>query len=197
MFKTEVNTAALDRALSDAARNQLPFATARALTTTGRGAAEVEKSRMSTLLDRPTPFTLRGIYAYGATKARPVAEVGIKRIQAQYLGRLASGGTRRADGEPIPVPVGARLNKYGNIPKRSTARMLARADVFEGTVKGISGIWQRPRSRGGQLKLLVRYEQSVDYSAMYNFQEIALEHVRRNFPQELANSLRQALATAR
>jgi hypothetical protein len=197
MFKTEVNTAALERSLSDAARNQLPFATARALTTTGRGAADFERSRMSSLIDSPTPFTLNGIYAYGARKSRPVAEIGIKRIQAQYLRKIVEGGTRRPEGRALLVPVGTRLNKYGNMPRRAVARLLARADTFSGTINGVGGIWQRPRTARGSMKLLVRYEDSTEYSPSFDFQEIAVGYVRRYFPDELASSLRQALATAR
>jgi hypothetical protein len=197
MFKSESNANDLDRALSDAARRQMPFATARALSTTARNVADFEKTRMISILDKPTPFTQRGIYSYGATKSRPVAEVGIKRIQAQYLEHIIAGGVRRPEGRAILVPVGIRLNKYGNMPRRAVARIMARPDTFSGRIKGVAGIWQRPRNARGSPKLLVRYESRTEYSRTYEFQEIGIDYVRRHFPRELAASLRQALATAR
>ncbi|MEQ3631583.1 MAG: hypothetical protein ABNG97_09775 [Sulfitobacter sp.] len=197
MFNAESNAADLDRALSDAARRQMPFATARALSVTARNVADFEKTRMASILDKPTPFTLRGVYSYGASKSRPVAEVGIKKIQAQYLQRVVAGGTRRPEGRALLVPVGIRLNKYGNIPRRAVARLMARPDTFSGRVKGVAGIWQRPKHWRGSPKLLVRYEDKAEYSRKFEFQEIGIDYVRRHFPQELVRSLQQALATAR
>ena len=197
MIRIDANTRALDRALSDAAQRQMPFATARALTRTARGASDVETQEIRRTFDNPIPFTQRGLYMRGASRSRPEAEIGIKKIQAQYLGLQAEGGLRRPEGRAILIPVGARTNTYGNLPRRAVARLLARSDTFSGRVKGVPGIWQRPRRKGGAPKLLVRYEDSARYARRYEFQDVAAEFVRRTFPRELFDSLRQALATAR
>lgn len=92
---------------------------------------------MPSHLDRPTPFTLRGI---GTVKskpgaAEPFAEVDVLPQQARYLRYQILGGTRVGGdygttkrGVLIPGPDAPR-NAYGNLPRNYVRRMLQQPGV--------------------------------------------------------------------
>lgn len=175
---------------------QLPFAIARALTETARDSVKpaIEK-RIETAFDNPTPFTKKGVGWVGATKARLVATVLIKPIQADYLKLQETGGTRKPKGRALVIPSQIRLNKYGNIPRRKLQQLLQKPNVFSGRVGGVGGVWQR--MKGGKLKLLARYADSADYEPRFDFAKTAEARARVAFPQRFADSFRRAMATAR
>lgn len=208
--------AKLRRQLDDAANRQLPFATSRALTAVARKGAEAERASISRDLDRPTPFTLRGVATKGASKRDLEAAVFLKPIQAEYLAPSIEGGpqllgTKRG----ILDPVNAQLNRYGNLPRNLIARLKARRDVFIGAVDGVHGVWQRlppptrrerigrykglpPRDyRPGRLKLLVRFAAPAQLPERYPFGAATVAVVNRDLAGELRRALDQALATAR
>jgi hypothetical protein len=72
-------------------------------------------------LDRPTPFTIKGVKWQGAKKAdfklgKLHSRVYVMDKQAQYLHLQIEGGTRTPNGTAIPVPTrNLKLNKYGNM----------------------------------------------------------------------------------
>ena len=176
-------------------RSQLPFATAKALTATGKAAAEFQSKRMGDTFDSPTPFTQKGVAAISATKARMYSRVLVKTIQAGYLATQEEGGTRTPSGRAIVIPVGQRTNKYGNMPKGAVRRALARDDTFSGTVRGIGGIWQR--TRAGGVKLLVAYEQQARYKPRFRFKETTEQFAAERFPVEFDKAFKHAMETAR
>ena len=141
-----------ERGMTAIQRRQVPFALAKTLTDT---AGDVKKNFPRTMqrrLDRPTPFTMRGMFVRRATKTNLVSSVGFKDIQAGYLDKPERGGVRKPKGRAIVLPAGQKVNRYGNIPKGAIRRILARADTFSGEVRGIPGIWQRHK---GGLRLLI------------------------------------------
>lgn len=92
---------------------------------------------MPAYLDKPTPFTLRGI---GVRKAKPGAqrpevEVDVLPQQARYLQYQILGGVRVAGdyattrlGPIVPGPDAPR-NAYGTLPRGYIKRMLTQPDV--------------------------------------------------------------------
>jgi hypothetical protein len=48
--------------------DQMPYATALALTRTAKAAKEEVERQLPSLIDRPTPYTMRGFRLYPATK---------------------------------------------------------------------------------------------------------------------------------
>ena len=189
------NIAAFRRKMLKEQKSQLPFATARALTWTGREVKEQTERRIERAFDRPTSFTKRGVAAFPASKSRMYSRVLIKDRQAEYLSLQETGGTRTPDGRALVVPVGARTNRYGNLPRGGVRRMLARSDTFSGRVRGVAGIWQR--TRGGSVKLLVSYEPRAEYRPRFEFAERARREARRRFPDNFERSFKQAMDTAR
>lgn len=201
MISFEVDVRAFERALTDFQRNQLPFATAMALNDTAADVNLIYRATLRRDLDRPTPFTMRSVYQTRASKRRLFNEVGIKDIQAGYLKWQVMGGTRGAKRRAIPVPVGQKLNRYGNMPRGAVKRAAARKDTFSGKVKGRAGLWQRPSKtaarRGAGPKLLIAYESRATYQPRLKFRAYAERKARAVFPMYLRQRFSQAMRSAR
>ena len=145
-------------------RDQLPFATARALTTIARQAERAERDAMSSVFDRPVPFTQRGPGSIAARKDDLTAVVFMRDLQAAYLRRQEEGGTRKPEkGVALVLPVQVARNTYGNIPYKGLARAKMRKGVFVGKVGGVGGFWQRTGPKGRKVKLLAAFRGSADY----------------------------------
>ena len=141
-------------------KKQMPFAAALGLSMTAKKVAKVEQRMMVRELDRPTPFTIKGVRWQGASKndfktGRLRSRVYLMPTQAEYLRYQIEGGTRTPKGTAIAVPTSnVKLNRYGNLAggQGRIKRLLAKKNVFRGTIGGVAGIWQRPkrgkRSRG-------------------------------------------------
>lgn len=184
--------------MAKAVRNiekQTKFATAKALTKTVADIKEDQPKVMERQLDRPTPFTKRGLYVRRATKLRLVATVGIKDIQAKYLGLQISGGVRAPKRKALVAPVGQRRNKYGNLPRGGVKKLREKPNTFSGTIDGTAGIWQR--SKSGRLKLLVSYSSEQKYSKRYDFEGTARTLAAKRFPVHMRKAMSEALRTAR
>ena len=150
----------VDKALKGLSRlhkKQMPFAAALGLTNTAMKVAKVEQHMMVRQLDRPTPFTIKGIRWQGANKSdfktrRLHSRVYLMPKQAEYLRFQIEGGARTPKGKAIAVPTSnVKLNRYGNLAggQGRIKRLLAKKNTFQGTIGGVSGIWQRPK-RGRQ-----------------------------------------------
>lgn len=198
MLDITSNRRAFERSLSDVAQKQLPFALSLAINDTLKDVKKNEEKRMRRVFDRPTPFTQRGLYLRRANKRTLSGEVGVKDIQAEYLKLQATGGTRRPKRRAIVVPVGQRLNKYGNMPKGALGRALAKPTTFvasRGKVKHLPpGIYQR-KKRG--VRMLAAFEDSASYEARWRMRVSARKTARARLPVYLSRRLRQAIATAR
>lgn len=194
-FSANSNLRQFRKTLLREQRSQLPFATAQALTMTGRDAKVGVEDRIGKAFDRPTSFTKRAAASLPASKTRIYSRVLIKDRQAEYLGIQERGGARLPARTAIPVPVGARLNQYGNMPRGALRRLLARADTFSGTVRGIGGIWQRDKSGG--VKLLIAYQPKAQYKPAFEFKETVKRLAAERFPKNFQTAFSRALETAR
>lgn len=76
----------LQTSLKDMSERRIKAATATALTRTAVQVRDKVKASMSSLLDRPTPYTVKQLKYVGATAQRPVAAVGfgVVGIQDEY-----------------------------------------------------------------------------------------------------------------
>jgi len=215
IISVQSNVAAVSKGLSELEYEQLPFALARTVTGLARKAQDAEKKAMPSVFDKPTPFTVNSVGMTSAKKALPIASVFIKDQAAQYLAPYEYGGTQFLGAKPADlVPVNARANSYGNLPRGSIKQLLARPDCFRGKYKGVDGIWQRPyvrpnpKVRGrskvdklanttGGLRLLVAFYAPASTTKRLNFGNRAQILVERHFDAEFAKNLRQAVATAK
>ncbi len=125
--------------------DQLPFATALALTRTAQRTQAHLASRLPQVFDRPTPYTLNSLYVRPATKTRLVSSVYIKdeapkgTPAERYLRPEIEGGQRNLKRMELALqsaglmPVGWRavpgaqapLDAYGNVPASFIVRMLS------------------------------------------------------------------------
>jgi len=208
MLQMSVDTRAIERRLNSVAASQLPFAAALGINEVAGNIRTAEQGDLERDLEAPTPFTKRGMYVARASKRRLTGVVGFKRVQAAYLATQAAGGTRRAKRRAVVVPVGARRNKYGNMPRGSLKRSLAKPNVFSGTVKGVAGVWRRPdrgqrrdgtrgTKRKNGLTLLAIYKSSVRYQPRLKFVRRAHDRASREIGPAIARHLAQAVITAR
>ncbi|GLO23541.1 hypothetical protein [Pseudomonas putida] len=150
-LKLDMDSVPLARELSDIQRKQMPFALMLAQTrlATKRikpGLAEVMAKR----LDRPTPTTMRSLFAKAATKTRP-AQVWFKDAWTtgipadRYLQQAVQGGPRphkRFERSLISaglmksgqfaVPNSSYLNQYGNVSRGTMTRILSGLRAAEG-----------------------------------------------------------------
>ena len=182
--------------LRGAQRKQIPFAVAKALSDTAWDVAKEEARQMPMKLDRPIPFSVKAFGVIRATKAKLVATVFIKPIQAAYLKFQIDGGTRRPKGKALTVPVGQRLNQYGNLPKGKVKALLADPRNFSGVIKGVGGIWQRQKKGG--VKLLVAWEQTAQYEAnRFPFYKIAAGKAKAVIGNNLRRAIDAALRSAK
>lgn len=88
------------RGIREVREDQIPFATARALTQTASSLKAQLEATMPRVFDRPTPFTLNSVYFKPATKASLTAQVGLKDFipkgtpASVYLQAQIHGGSR-------------------------------------------------------------------------------------------------------
>lgn len=186
MINISSNAAAFLRDMNRRQNGDLKIAMAAALTRTGQDAKAAIAAQIVRVFDRPTSYTRRAVYLQPAKKSRLVARVGIMARQAEYLGLQETGGTRRPRRRALLIPVQIRKNKFGNMSRGAVARLLARPDVFSGTVGGVAGIWQRRR---GALKLLVAYAASAQYAPRFGFEGVAADTVRARFGAQFDRAL--------
>lgn len=199
------NLKQLERNLDDFAYRQLPFATAQALTGLGKLVQAGEREAMSSVFDKPTPFTVNAVGVQGARKDNLQAVVYVKDIAASYLAPYEFGGPNKLNSTALLKPVSQPVNQYGNLPRTKTSQLKARADVFVGKVKGkngeeIEGIWQRTKASKGKpssLKLLIRFSDAHPAKQHLDFRKRAEQLVRANFNAEMGKALARAIATAR
>jgi len=140
--------------------DQARFAMAGALTNVARLAQKDVTNALDRYLDRPTPFTKKGIAWEKATKDRLVSAVSVRPIQAKYLALQIEGGTRLPTGRSLlnPILSSVKRNAYGNLPRIAGGRLVRQfatapaeghGSLFVGTPKGSRwggarpGIWQR------------------------------------------------------
>lgn len=202
MFDITADFAELERALTDIPRKQLPFAMARAINDAAADVKLAEERQLERMLDRPTPFTKRGIYVRRANKAGLTAEVGVKPVQRRYLDLQARGGVRRPKRRALVIGVGLRRNKYGNIAKGAVRRAEGGGRTFVVRPSSKSslppGVYRRT-GRGGRggLKMLAAFEPSARYSARLPYQATAFRTAKAVIEGHLNRRIKEAIATAR
>ena len=208
MLEYSANFTEVAKGLTYAEQRQVPYAISLALNDTVQDIKKNTEKALSRRLDRPTPFTKRGLALKRATKRNLSAVVFFKDKQAAYLELQETGGTRRPKRKALAVPFSQRLNKYGNLPRRSIERLLKRPDVFQGEINGVEGIWQRPKrgkrrngTRGSKgrtgLKLLIAYEKRARYEPRLRFEDGARKTATAQMQRNFRRAMQKALKTAR
>jgi hypothetical protein len=195
----------MERTLSALAYKQMPFATAQGLTELAKIVQAGEQEAMTSVFDRPTPFTLKSVGVRAARKDNLQALVYVKDIAAAYLEPYETGGTNKLNSKALLKPVAAPLNQYGNLSKSKLAQLKAKGNTFIGKVKGkggeiINGVWQRTPAAKGKpagMKLLIRFTDAHPIKQRLDYRPRAEQLVRTNFNRVMGKALGKAIATAR
>lgn len=200
----KLDTKELERKLRHA-KNQIPFATSKALNDTADAVAKRLTGAMDTHLDRPTPFTKRAfLTASGrfkgkrATKRSLQAIVIADKAQNEYLKLNVYGGIRTPKKRAIMVPTGkVTVNRYGNVPRGVQRQMVdQRGKFFKGGAENNldPGIYRRTRTG---VEMVATYEPSTKYRKIYPVQDIGRQAVRYWWRIKAQNAIKMALRTAR
>jgi len=154
----------LAKDLTNLEKNQIPFATALALTRTAQAVQKEEVEEIKKVFDRPTRFTKNAVYVKPARKDRLQAKVWLidwavktKNPADKYLAPQIEGGERRQKGFEVLMqargllPRGyqaipgkrARIDRYGNMSKGQINQILsfsnAQRDRYQNTKVGKRG----------------------------------------------------------
>lgn len=149
----DMNTSNFERTLQGWEKQQLPFATAKALTSTAKLVQLATQDEMRKVFDRPTPYTLGSTYVQPATKTNLVAQVFLKNVNQKgsppsvWLEPQVEGGTRQPKrsetllrrkgvlpGGMFYVPgLGADLDRYGNMSAGQLIRVMSALQSFPET----------------------------------------------------------------
>lgn len=170
---------------------QLPFATSLAVNDT---AFDIRHSTVklfnSSFQIRNKRFASTAFRVQRGNKRNLTARV-YDRLGRDWLKRQAKGGTKKARGRSLLVPIEAKKTGRGTRPPRSYK------NSFIGTVRGKKGVFQRYGRKGSKLRLLFLLKPSVKVPQRFDFYPNAKRVARRNFPHNYAKAWRRAVATAR
>ena len=205
------------RNMDAVAKQQAPFAIARAMTATVRRAGDAETAHIAAVFDRPTPFTRRAIGTTAATKNNLVASVFVKDAQTAYLFPQAEGGARGfktfeekfASGGVTKVALpgrGVALNQYGNVSKARIKRIARDLNIagtakrfFSGRPRGQdlpAGIYARVNNNKLIVPLLVFADAAI-YRKRFQFSEIGMATITAEFEKNMVAAWELAMSTAR
>lgn len=223
-MKISVETKGLDATIARlrGMGKQIPFATSKALNATARRVVEAMPAEMDKALDRPTPFTKKGVAVLErADKSRLQVTVGFRKIQAEYMQWQVAGGLRSPGDAGLKLPSAIKLNDYGNIPKGVIAGLIALARKDKGAKKAAAKrvrvsaklelyygdpidktgkLWPRgiyKIANGALIPLIVFPKVSARYRVRFDFKGKAKSVVDRVWKQEFDKALADALSTAR
>lgn len=203
----------------EAIKKQIPFAMARAMTSTVQQIRDAEKLAMQRRLDNPTPFTVNSVRAAAATKNNLIARVFVMDTAAAYLDPFEVGGSHKLNGQALLNPKNIKLNKFGNLSRNKLAQLKAKPNVFIGDVDGVNAVWQRrkplkgrkgkkrqkrspngthrPRAKQRVPKLLIRFGDALPVQPVLGYMARANTMAKALLPQEIQKALVEAMRTAK
>ncbi len=185
------------RQLSREAKTQIPFATASAINNTAFSVRKAVQVQLPKYIDRPTPYTVRGVRVGKAKKTLLEGSVFFIPRVAAYMWFQVEGGSRRASKKWIAVPTdNVKLNQYGNVP-RSKKGLVKTQKQFIGTINGTTGVWQSGTRAQPRIKLLHKFVKQAQYKKLFPFYKIAQGVINSKFDNEFAKAFNRAMATRR
>lgn len=223
-MKISVNIQGLDATKAHLAGlgKQVDYAASKALNATAQKIADAMPAELERALDKPTPFTKRGVRVLRyASKAKLEATVGFMTAQAKYMQLQIEGGTRQPGKAGLKIPAAIKLNEYGNIPrgiiaqlvavarkeqgmKKATSRKIkvsAKLDLFYGDPKDQTGKnWPRgiyKIANGALVPLIIFPQVAARYKPRFDFHGKAKAIVAREWQSQFDTALAEAIRTAR
>ncbi len=127
-FGVNADMSGLSASMSALAHDQIPFATALALTWTAKDALAAEKRTIERVFDRPTPFSKNAFQLVPATKTSLVASVeqkpaiGSQNARQWFKPQVFGGARKHKAFERHLIAVGAMPSNLFAVPTRNCPR---------------------------------------------------------------------------
>ena len=218
--------AKLKKGMNAQQRSQLPFALSNTLNSIAFSGRKHVQAQLKAKLDRPTPYTLRGVQVEKSHKKKAlVAKLGFvgkgfrqmkgEIMPADYMTYQIAGGIRHPRKRTIMVPTKHQnTNRFGNVAVSKYRSLIAdKARYFAGVPtsgsKGgrkprlgpeASGVWKRLGPKGNRrmnIQMMIAFEQQALYKPRFPFNEIVTRHVKRTFQREFGKAFTKAMKSAR
>ena len=193
-------------------RRQIPFVTSRALNSSAFDARSTVQKALPKFLDRPSPFTIKGVQVGKSSKKKLIAAVGFASKTfgklpagtgippAEYMKRLIKGGTRKPFHKYIAIPATKRdQNKYGSLKRGQVRRLLDnKAKYFGGVPKGNEnwgfGIWERT-GKGGRKSIRKRviFVDQTKYEKIFPLKRIVTRSFKKTFSKNFQRAFKDAI----
>lgn len=201
-----------------AIKEQIPFATAQAMTSVVRQIEAAQKTAFQRHLDNPTPFTVKSVGSVGARKNNLRARVFVRDTAAGYLEPFELGGEHKLNGKALLNPKNIKLNKYGNLARNKISQLKVKPNTFIGDVNGVNGVWQRRKPKKSKRKkrakrsangirrdrmkqpapkLLIRFGDALPVSPVLGYMDRANKMAEALLPGALSQAIAEALRTAK
>jgi hypothetical protein len=210
MISVKSNVKDVERYLSKTQKRYLPRAIEFSLNETVFLTRKKMLNDMGKYIDRPTPYTKKGLQYLkaDARKANLTSWIGFVSpsfgkkpkggamiLPSEYMKLLTYGGTRQPRKSKIGVPTEhLKLNKYGNIGKGKIKTILNKPKTFQATIKGNPGIWERYGSkRNPKIRMLIGWESKTDYDAIYPFSKQVSTGVNKFYKKSFSKFLKDVL----
>jgi len=179
------------------AKKQIPFATAAAINNTAFSIRKAVQAQLPRHLDRPTPYTIRGVRVDKAKKTLLEGSVFFIPRVAEYMWYQVEGGSRRASKKWIAVPTdNVKLNKYGNVP-RSKKGLIRNKKQFIANINGTTGVWESGSRAKPQTRLIHAFVNQTQYQKIFPFYKIGQGVINSKFDTEFAKAFNRAMLTRR
>lgn len=198
MISISVDTTKAIKGLSQLAKDQLPFANARALTWTASDAQKAIRRELPRRFIIRNNYVSKGIRIEKATKANQAAKVG---SVDEFMERQDKGGTKRPKGRHVAIPVKIKRNKRDIVTKSNRPRRIldksGPRQPFIATVKGRLGIYQRVTKARTPIQLLYALRPTTQVKARFELertvQKVVDERFERLFKLSLDDAIRSRL----
>jgi len=186
------------KALTRIQKKQVPFALSNTINDLAFKSKPAEQNVMRQMIDRPTPFTQKGIFVEKSNKRTLKARVKITPVRWKYLQKIVNGGTSTRAGGSHAIAVNEVLsNKYGNLPRNKSRTLAKRKNHFKATINGRSGIWKREGGkRSRAISLQIVHKKTINVRRSYKPWVATQRIVKSNFSSAFNKSMTGALRTA-
>ena len=208
MIKATIKTASVEKMMRTATK-QVRYAAALALSEAAEDYQKVATVLMRQTIDRPIPFTQRGLRHTRANVSKLQSSVYMLPKQAAYMAYQVEGGSTSG---AKPYPIRASEDAYGNLPKGETKKARAftitsrnglkltfirtRSGKRTKTRRSVAYAGRPVSDRWRGLKLIAGSTVARRYKPIYPFYERAHSRVpvivRRVFLKHLQSALRGA-----
>jgi len=195
------NISAFTKAIDAFGKNQIPFATANALTTTAFDVRKqiVDKTYPKSFTVRNRRFASQMFRVDKATKRNLTAKV-FDRLGRDYMTTQAEGGLKRPRGTNIAIPSRQiKRTGSGRVPKNKQPRNVLGGRGYKTTLRSGQEVIAQQVGRGAARKQQVLYllEKVARIPKRFPFYEDASITARRMFAKNFKKSFARAKRTTR